>query len=383
MASIKKRPDGQWRARYRDVAGREHAKHFGRRVDAQRWLDEVTAAVVTGQYVDPRAGRTTVREYAERWAAAQPWRTKTSTRVESALRVHIFPTFGDRALASVRPTEVQAWTKRLPLAPASAKAVYGVLRSLMRAAVEDRLLTSSPCTRVALGSVAPKVLTIPSAADVAALAAALPPRYAAVPYVAAGLGLRPGEVFGLQVSDVDFLRRSVTVARQLDEHRKLGPLKTESSYRTVPLPATVGDVLAAHLAGGLGHPDPDAHRHGHLDQMSNHQLGDNLLFTDAAGGPVLRNSFSKVWRAAVRMSPRGGALRLHDLRHTYASALIEAGESVKVVQARLGHASAMVTLDVYGHLWPDSDDRTRAAVDAFLAPTRQEGLTSRGQAGLT
>lgn len=57
-----------------------------------------------------------------------------------------------------------------------------------------------------------------------------------------------------------------------------------------------------------------------------------------------------------------------DLRHAYASALIQAGESVKVVQARMGHASAMVTLDVCGHLWPDSDDRTRAAVDAFLAP---------------
>jgi len=59
MASITKRPDGVWRARYRDEAGREHAKHFPRKVDAQRWLDEVTAAVVTGQYVDPKAGRIT------------------------------------------------------------------------------------------------------------------------------------------------------------------------------------------------------------------------------------------------------------------------------------------------------------------------------------
>lgn len=54
MASIKKREDGQWRARYRDAAGKEHAKHFARKIDAQRWLDETTAAVVTGQYVDPR-----------------------------------------------------------------------------------------------------------------------------------------------------------------------------------------------------------------------------------------------------------------------------------------------------------------------------------------
>lgn len=67
MASIKKRPNGTWRARYRDASGHEHAKHFARKVDAQRWLDEVTTSVVTGVYVDPKAGRQTVRVYGERW----------------------------------------------------------------------------------------------------------------------------------------------------------------------------------------------------------------------------------------------------------------------------------------------------------------------------
>ena len=202
----------------------------------------------------------------------------------------------------------------------------------MKAAAEDRLIASSPCVRVALAPTAHKVLDIPSAADVAALAAALPPRYAAVPYLAAGLGLRAGEVFGLDVADVDFLRRSVTVARQLDEKRGLGPLKTSSSYRTVPLPAVVADVLAAHLAG--------------------EKRRDGLVFLDAEGRPVLRNTFLKTWRAAVSRAGVDGSLSLHDLRHAYASALIVAGESVKVIQARMGHASAMVTLDVYGHLCP-------------------------------
>lgn len=88
-----------------------------------------------------------------------------------------------------------------------------------------------------------------------------------------------------------------------------------------------------------------------------------VLDLDPAG-----DSFTKVWHSALRRAGLDERLRLHDLRHAYASALIHAGESVKVVQARMGHASAMVTLDVYGHLWPDSDDRTRAAVDAYLAP---------------
>ena len=70
MANIQKRPDGRWRARYRDEAGQEHAKHFARKLDAQRWLDEVTTSLVTGQYVDPRAGKITFKEYAEQWRAA-------------------------------------------------------------------------------------------------------------------------------------------------------------------------------------------------------------------------------------------------------------------------------------------------------------------------
>ena len=204
----------------------------------------------------------------------------------------------------------------------------------------------------------PKTLAVPSATDVHSLSRGLARRYSAVPDVAAGLGLRPGEVFGLEVADVDFLRRTVTVVRQLDDQGRRVELKTGSSYRTVPLPAVVADHLAAHLA----------------------ETGkrDGLVFTDAAGDPVKRNSFSKTWRAAVRRVGLGDTLRLHDLRHAYASALIQAGESVKVVQARLGHASAMVTLDVYGHLWPDSDDRTRAAVEAFLAPAAADSVRTAG-----
>ena len=67
MANIQKRPNGKWRARYRDLDGKEHARHFERKLDAQRWLDEVTASMVTGQYVDPRAGRVTFEKYAEKW----------------------------------------------------------------------------------------------------------------------------------------------------------------------------------------------------------------------------------------------------------------------------------------------------------------------------
>jgi hypothetical protein len=101
MASIKKRPDGRWRARFRDPTGKEHAKHFARRVDAKRWLDETTAAVVVGQFVDPAAGRMTLREYAEQWRAAQVHRPSTQAHHETTLRRHVYPILGDKRLSAI------------------------------------------------------------------------------------------------------------------------------------------------------------------------------------------------------------------------------------------------------------------------------------------
>src|SRR5688572_29169098 len=103
MASIQKRPDGRWRARYRDANNKEHAKHFDRKVDAQRWVDEVTASIVTGQYVDPRAARITFKEYAESWRQAQVHRESSAAHVETMLRRHAYPAFGSRQLGTIRP----------------------------------------------------------------------------------------------------------------------------------------------------------------------------------------------------------------------------------------------------------------------------------------
>ena len=106
---------------------------------------------------------------------------------------------------------------------------------------------------------------------------------------------------------------------------------------------------------------------------------DGLVFPGHDGRPARRNSFTVAWRRALAAVDGPAGLRLHDLRHSYASALIAAGESVKTVQVRMGHASAMVTLDVYGHLWPDSEERTRAAVDAWLSAPADSVRTGEAQ----
>lgn len=94
-----------------------------------------------------------------------------------------------------------------------------------------------------------------------------------------------------------------------------------------------------------------------------------LIFTAPRGGAIFTNYFSQTWRQAAGPLgiPQGDGF--HQLRHFYASLLIRSGGSVKVVQDRLGHTSAQMTLDVYSHLWPEDDDTTRAAIDSVLAPT--------------
>jgi integrase len=88
--------------------------------------------------------------------------------------------------------------------------------------------------------------------------------------------------------------------------------------------------------------------------------------------PLRRTRFSSIWRPAAAAG-RGAEVTFHDLRHYYASLLIQHGESIKVVQRRLGHKSAVETLDTYSHLWPDSEDQTRKAVDQVLGRPAEPG----------
>ena len=362
MASITKRPDGKYRARYRDAGGREHAKHFERKIDAQRWVREQESSRDAGTWVDPRAGRRPLSEYVIAWQESQVHRATTAAQVDSHLRNHVLPHFGDRAIASIRPSEVQAWVKGRAevLAPSTVEVVYRYLVAIFRAAVEDRVIAQSPCRGVKLPKAERRQVEPLAVEVVQAITDAMPDKYRALVTLAAGTGLRQGEAFGLTVDRVDFLRRTVKVDRQLvllpgagPEH---APPKTQASYRTVPLPAVVVDALAAHLAA---YPAGES----------------GLIFTNDQGDPISRTRFSdQVWRPALKRAGLEGA-KFHDLRHFYASLLIRHGESVKVVQSRLGHASAAETLDTYSHLWPDSEDRTRAAVDAVLGQSADQVRT--------
>jgi integrase len=349
MGHIRKRGDRKYQARWIDPVGRECAQTFTRKVDAERHLASVEGAKLMGAYVD-HASKITVSEYARQWAATRPHRPSTAARTAYMIEKHIAGTrLGDRRLSSVRPSEVQAWAtdRSAVLSAGTVRLLASVLRSIFSAAVQDRLIASSPATRLSLPRSEKERIVPLTVAQVTQFADAMPGRCKAMVIAQAGLGLRIGELMALRVHDVDFLRRTVRIEWQTspDGKRRMPP-KTPRSRRTLPLPNVVAEALAKHIAV---YP---------VDK-------DGLLFTTLHGLPWRHEYYgSRVFAPAVRKAGLPAGTTTHALRHHYASLLLAAGESVVAVAERLGHENATLVLTTYGHLLPDSEDRTRRAIDA-------------------
>jgi integrase len=372
MASIQKRPNGRWRARYRDQAGYEHARHFDRKADAQRWLDTVTADVLTGRYVDPRAGRVTVGEFAAQWLAAQTFDPLTRETVESRIRVHIKPHLGKIELRSLRPSTVQAWVRgrQTEVAPSYCRLLLANLSTILGAAVEDGLIATNPCASSAVRAPKPdQRRVVPWTVErVQAVVAGHPGAFRAAPVVGAGCGLRQGEIFGLAVDAVDFLRRTVHVRQQI---RLVGGELVFSPpkggrEREVPLPDLVSVALAEQLRRS---PAVDVTLP--WVEPGGKPCNSSLVFVNRDGGPLTRAYFThNAWKPALKAAgvERNRANGMHALRHHFASVLLDGGVSIRAVAEYLGHHDPGFTLRTYAHLMPDSEDRARTAIDAAHAP---------------
>lgn len=364
----------RWQVRYQ-VDGREKAGgSFRTKAIAERKLVELESRVHRGQWVDP-TDRTTVAQYARLWAAGRPHRPSTALRVQRFITRQLEGTsIGGRRLAAVRPSDVQSWVATLSadgLAPSTVRLCVRQLASIFNAAALDHLVPASPVTRLSLPR-ADDDRVVPLVVDqVRALAEAMPDRNRAMVYVQAGLGLRLGELLALRDVDVDFLRRTARVDHQLERvtRARVDP-KTPRSRRTIPLPTMVAEALAVHMAAFPPLAD------GSLFYGKNEQPYQHIVYGDR----IFRKAADRL--AAAKGSTFPTRVTTHDLRHHYASVLLAAGESVVAVAERLGHEDATMVLRVYGHLLPDSEDRTRKAVDAAwrgLAGGDGEAVTVPGR----
>jgi integrase len=375
----------RWQVRWRDENGEQRARNFARKTgtDPEKCAEAFDAKVKTqlddGSYVNPANANTTFRVFAEDWRRARTHDVTTAGRIERELRLHVYPAIGHRTLRELggRPSLTQAWISGMKMAPGSARQVIRDVSSIFIAAIDDGLIARNPVqAKSVTRPKVPEKKARPWTLDqVDAMAAALPRRFAVLPYLGAGAGMRQGELFGLAVDDVDFLRKVIHVRRQV---RLIGnvpcfaPVKNGKSH-DVPLAESLAPVLAEHVrlyrpvAVTLPWLVPDGK-----------PVTFTLLVTRPDGAAMHRARFNESqWqpareKAGIVPAPPEGTRRsaardqgMHVLRHTAASAWLAAGVGIAAVASWLGDTEQTV-LATYAHFMPEDDDRGRRAMDLFF-----------------
>jgi integrase len=363
MSSVEKRPGRKkpWLARYVTPEGRSRAPGFATRKEAVDFLTTVDSDKLAGSYVDPRlGGDRTVRQWGEEWFPVQSFkRVGTGKKVAYALRClydleAVDGTdvgLGDRKLREVQQLHVEAWLNALKerYRPNTVSNIWGGAASLFKAAVVNRRITFSPFYGVQLRLDDTPDIVVPTVEEIMAIHAHLPERWRDMALFQAQTGLRPGEVVGLNVEQL-VLRTPqpyVKVDRQLTQAKLVPYTKTKNSFgREVPLDPGTKALIAAHL----------------------------LRFPLGANGRVFPvNNPRTAWAKAVAKAGIERQVRMHDMRHFYASQLYADTRDWVLVAKRLGDTVA-TTQRIYTKVVPQSEERARGAMDRVFAPVRVQTM---------
>lgn len=344
--SIYKRADGRWvgsySAGYNGEGKRRRRVVYGEsKKEVKDRLRELENEVAAGRPVEVQ--RITLAEYLDRWIASieNTVAPSTYTRYKCSVEQQIKPHLGSMRLAAIAPLHVEQLYGLLAKAETSPRTrqLAGVtLGVALKHAVRLKLIGSNPVRDIAKPRVKRRELKVWDAAQVGVfLKAAEGDRLEALYVLALAAGLRQGELFGLQWADVDFDGNSIGVQRSLEELNGKHRLKEPKSGRgrRVDLPAFAMKALVRHRAAMLAE--------GNIA---------GPVFCDHQGGFLRKGNVSRRSFRPMITKANVPAIRFHDLRHSHATVLLAAGENVKVVSERLGHANIKITLDTYAHVLP-------------------------------
>lgn len=366
----------RWQARYDGPDGKELTSLWGTRAEAEKEIVKQESAKLSGSWLDPKAGKVTVAKYAlDTWLPAQNIIGRSVTEYRGALNRYLIPEWGNREMRSIKPSEAGAWqqllTAKYNLSGGYPNRVARYVRGVFRLAVIDRVIAVSPFDGIKAPTLVEAVVDPPDVAEVKQLiAAAYQPRWAAMIELTALTGLRSGEVRGLQVDRVDFLRRTIRVDQQLVQEPGRGMyldnLKTGAGRRVLPITKRTVDLLAAYIA-----KFPPA-AEGDLA---------GLLFTMSGVRAVGEASLDWALKTTCRKAGLGPR-HWHELRHHYASVLIAGNENPKVVSRRLGHKDVMTTMRTYAHLFAEAEEKTRDVLDlAWAEPGEAAAVAESSETG--
>jgi integrase len=352
----------QWVVRYRTTGGRssrQREQSFGDDLrEAEDFALKVEHDKRARVFVDPKAGRVLFRDAAGTWLDQHLGADSSIATYRSVLRAHINPTIGGKPIGAIRREDIKtliAAMHRKGLSASRIGCAHLVISAVLAEAVRDKKLAESPCTDIQLpGVVTAADFILPSHAQVEAVAAGLPPDWAATVWLMHGCGLRIGEALAVCLRCRINRGRTLRVREQVDPAAQLRPLKFRlaGEFRDIPLPQYLSEAIDKHVA-----------EHG--------TTSDGYLFQGRKYELVVRRSYQEDFQRAAGKAGLPPEFIPHSLRHLYASTALAEGIPITEVSRWLGHKSIEVTHQIYGHLIPSSFDRARTALDAAHQKSRQ------------
>jgi integrase len=295
----------------------------------------------------------TLSEYLDQWLTDGDWRPNTYRLRKHAIDYHIIPHIGGRRVADLDVDDVKVLLRRLKereVGTATRKQVHATLNAALNALYRERKIVFNPCSLVPAPRYAPKEKLVLDRSQAKRLIRAAEGQTRVLVLLAATLGMREGELFGLVWDRVDFKRRTVTVAQQLCEDAsgqlRLGPLKTKAARRTLELPELTLQILEAwrteQRTSGYGGP---------------------LVFTDTEGNPLRKSNFiRRTFKPLLRRAELPD-VDFHSLRHSSNSFLVEEGADPILIARRNGHVDTRMVLDRYGHMFEGARRQAAETMD--------------------
>lgn len=369
---------GSWQARYRDNTGKQKARNFPKKKDADDFLDDVRTQVRRRTYNDPKRGEITLTTWWETWWPAQPkGRTTTRNRKLSAWNAHVSKKWGAVRLCDIEYMEVQGWLTNDVKGYHTRKKVLELLRAMCRDAVRDgKRIPFNPCAEIVIDPPDrkhPDELRPPTRAQVALIREHMAMYYQPLVVFLEETGMRWGEATGLRWCHVDLEAKHIKVKEVLSEDsgkifRQPAP-KTDRGFRTVPL--TPEAVVAVQTMANRWRPLSTQSAIGDGHDMC---VGE-LVFRGPQGGLLTRHNFRRTWLPAIQAAGlarkvvgESGRLEwwphVHDLRHTFATRLKDLGVPEKDVQTIMGHDRGSKVTWLYQH----SSEDVAAEVLTAMAP---------------
>jgi integrase len=348
FGTVRLRSSGRWQALYSHDGKIHSAGTFKTKTGALVHLSTIDADLHRGAWIDPKAGRTTLDAYAKRWLGQRiDLAFRTRELYGYLLDHHVLPTLGRTAVVNLAPSTIRSWHASLAQShPSTAAKAYRLLSAILRTAVADGLLVSSPCRVEGAGVERPAERPVATVLEVGALEAAMPEHLRLIVSLATWCQLRRAELLGLRRRDVDLSNATIHVEQSRTVTMRGKSLvkapKTQAGRRTIAVPEALITKMRDHLDRFTG-PDPD-----------------NFVFIGVTGVPLTANVLQVAWQRA-RASVGRKDLRLHDLRHTGLTLAAATGATTVELMHRAGHSSSVAAMR-YQHA---TKDRDRIIADAL------------------